>query len=238
MPCRSQSGWSRYPNPPNGGFGYPGTTPSVSASGTSNGIVWAHEKASDGSAVLHAYDAVNLGNDGFLNYLYDSTQAPSNRDQIGTAVKFVTPTICNGHVYVGTANSVAAFGLLTPVLGANVTSSVQVTLGALQYQPTTGHFVQSVTLKNIGGQSLNLPLSLILDNLSNNAALFNASGATSVTSLPSGSSFYINAPLTSPLAPGQSVTVGLTFIDTTDQPNPQAASISYNPRVIAGANGR
>jgi hypothetical protein len=185
---------------------------------------------------LHAYDAVNLGNDGFLNYLYDSTQAPSNRDHIGTAVKFVTPTICNGHVYVGAANSVAAFGLLTPVTGGNVISSVQVTRGALQYQPTTGHFVQSVTLTNIGGQNLNLPLSLVLDNLSNNAALFNASGATSAE-LPSGS-FYINAPLTSPLAPGQSVTVGLTFIDTTDQSHPQAASISYNPRVIAGAYGR
>ena len=217
--------------PGNQGFGFPGTTPSVSASGTSNGIVWAHEFASDGSAVLHAYDALNLG-----NYLYDSTQASSNRDHIGTAVKFVTPTICNGHVYVGTANSVAAFGLLTPVTGGNVISSVQVTRGALQYQPTTGLFVQSVTLKNIGGTNLNLPLSLVLDNLSNNAALSNASGATSAE-LPSGS-FYINAPLTSPLAPGQSVTVGLTFIDTTDQSNPQAASISYNPRVIVGAYGR
>src|SRR5262249_9596191 len=38
-------------------FGYPGATPSVSANGTDNGIVWAAENG--GLAVLHAYDATN-----------------------------------------------------------------------------------------------------------------------------------------------------------------------------------
>ncbi len=36
-------------------FGYPGTTPSISANGASNGIVWAIENSSP--AVLHAYNA-------------------------------------------------------------------------------------------------------------------------------------------------------------------------------------
>ena len=36
-------------------FGYPGATPSISANGTSNGIVWAIENSSP--AVLHAFDA-------------------------------------------------------------------------------------------------------------------------------------------------------------------------------------
>ena len=36
-------------------FTFPGTAPSVSANGTTNGIVWAHENTSP--AVLHAYDA-------------------------------------------------------------------------------------------------------------------------------------------------------------------------------------
>jgi len=39
-------------------FSYPGATPSVSANGTSNGIVWAVEN--NGPAILHAYDAATL----------------------------------------------------------------------------------------------------------------------------------------------------------------------------------
>jgi len=85
-------------------FEYPGTTPSVSANGTSNGIVWAHENTSP--AVLHAYAA-----GGLTNELYNSSQA-GTRDQFGAGNKFITPTIANGKVYVGTTNGVAVFGLL------------------------------------------------------------------------------------------------------------------------------
>ncbi len=87
-------------------FIYPGTTPSVSANGTSNGIVWAIEH-SDPEDVLHAYNAWNLANE-----LYNSSQARHNRDQFGTASHFGTPMIVNGKVYVGTVNGVAVFGLL------------------------------------------------------------------------------------------------------------------------------
>jgi hypothetical protein len=87
-------------------FTYPGTTPSVSANGLSNGIVWTIEH-SDPNDILHAYNARNLANE-----LYNSNQARNNRDQFGTASHFGTPTIVNGKVYVGTVNSVAVFGLL------------------------------------------------------------------------------------------------------------------------------
>ncbi len=86
------------------GFGYPGATPSVSANGTSNGIVWAVENNSP--AVLHAYNATNL------NELYNSNQASNGRDQFGAGNKFMTPMIVNGKVFVGTPNGVAVFGLL------------------------------------------------------------------------------------------------------------------------------
>jgi len=86
-------------------FAFPGTAPSVSANGTSNAIVWAHENASP--AVLHAYDAGNLAHE-----LYNSTQAAANRDHFGTGNKFITPTVADGKVFVGTTNSVAVFGLL------------------------------------------------------------------------------------------------------------------------------
>jgi len=87
-------------------FTYPGTTPSVSANGSSNGIVWAIEH-SDPNDVLHAYDARNLANE-----LYNSSQAPNQRDNFGSASHFGTPLIVNGKVYVGTTNGVIAFGLL------------------------------------------------------------------------------------------------------------------------------
>ena len=86
-------------------FVYPGTAPSVSANGTSGAIVWAHENSDP--AVLHAYDAANLAHE-----IYNSTQAAGNRDQFGTGNKYITPTVADGKVFVGTTNSVAVFGLL------------------------------------------------------------------------------------------------------------------------------
>jgi hypothetical protein len=85
-------------------FGYPGTTPSVSANGASNGIVWAAENTNP--AVLHAYNASTL------NELYNTNQASNARDQFGAGNKFITPMIVNGKVFVGTTNGVAVFGLL------------------------------------------------------------------------------------------------------------------------------
>lgn len=85
-------------------FGYPGTTPSISASGLTNGILWAVENGT--VAVLHAYDATNLATE-----LYNSSIA-AGRDQFGEGNKFITPMIANGKVYVGTTNGVAVFGLL------------------------------------------------------------------------------------------------------------------------------
>jgi hypothetical protein len=88
-------------------FGYPGTAPAISANGTANGIVWAHENAGSGAAVLHAYAASNLATE-----LYNSSQAANSRDAFGSGNKFITPTIADGKVLVGTTSGVAVFGLL------------------------------------------------------------------------------------------------------------------------------
>lgn len=85
-------------------FGYPGTTPGVSANGNSNGIVWATENTSP--AVLHAYAPTNLATE-----YYNSTQA-GGRDSFGAGNKFITPTIASGRVYVGTTTGVGVLGLL------------------------------------------------------------------------------------------------------------------------------
>jgi hypothetical protein len=86
-------------------FPYPGATPSISANGTHNGILWAVENSNP--AVLHAYDAGNLATE-----LYNSNQASNGRDQFGAGNKFITPTVINGKVYVGTTTGVGVFGLL------------------------------------------------------------------------------------------------------------------------------
>jgi hypothetical protein len=99
-------------------FAYPGTTPSVSANGTNNGIIWALEAVPGkwpnaptssplplGLGVLHAYNAANL------QEIYNSNQASNGRDQT-PANKFVTPLIVNGKVFVGTPIGVTEYGLL------------------------------------------------------------------------------------------------------------------------------
>ena len=97
-------------------FNMHGATPSLSANGTSNGIVWEIDNSTyngtnppaSGVAVLHAYDATNVANE-----LYNSSQAGS-RDQAGLALKFTVPTIANGRVFVSTANELDIYGLLGP----------------------------------------------------------------------------------------------------------------------------
>ena len=89
--------------------GFPGEVQSVSANGTSNGIVWSPEVdgfASGGPAILRAYNANDLSTP-----LYASNQA-GPRDTAGGGIKFSTPTIANGHVYLGTQIEVDVYGLL------------------------------------------------------------------------------------------------------------------------------
>src|SRR5262252_7468890 len=84
-------------------------TPSISANGTTNGIVWS------------------------LN-----TETNYNRDNPGNSVKFIVPTVVNGKVYVGSESQLSVFGLLngatqaaTPAISPSsqsFNSSVQVTI--------------------------------------------------------------------------------------------------------------
>ena len=84
-------------------YGFPGASPSISANGTSNGILWTIQASS--AAILRAYDATNVADE-----IYNSTQE-GTRDALGGSVKFTVPTVANGKVYVPTASAVAVFGL-------------------------------------------------------------------------------------------------------------------------------
>src|SRR5271165_3485088 len=130
--------------------GHYSPTPSVSANGATNGIVWTLETdnyASNGREILYAHNATNVG-----TLLYSSEQNVS-RDNPGNSVKFIVPTVVNGKVYAGSESQLSVFGLLsgqmqaaTPVLSPaseSFNTSVQVTItdstsGATIYYTTDG----------------------------------------------------------------------------------------------------
>jgi hypothetical protein len=92
-------------------FADPGATPSVSANGNKDAIVWAiATKSWNGPdtkpAVLYAFDATKLGDP-----IYTSEQN-SQRDHAALATRFVIPVVVNGRVYFGTRSEVEVYGLL------------------------------------------------------------------------------------------------------------------------------
>ncbi len=101
-------------------FYYPGPTPSISANGTTNGIVWAIQttQLDTTNEVLFAFDATNLA-----NLLY-SSNTNLGRDNPGPGDHYAVPTIANGKVYVGASGQLVVYGLLnsTPTVAAPVIS--------------------------------------------------------------------------------------------------------------------
>ncbi|HKN61700.1 MAG TPA: choice-of-anchor Q domain-containing protein [Candidatus Acidoferrales bacterium] len=93
----------------------------------------------------------------------------------------------------------------------------------------TGRYAQTVTLTNNSAVTIIGPISLVLDNLSGNAGLFNANGSTDGSWPPVGSP-YITANVN--LAPGQNTVLPLQFTD------PTHAAITYTTRVLAGPGAR
>jgi uncharacterized protein (TIGR03437 family) len=85
-----------------------GATPSISANGSANGIVWTIT-ADDGGRLL-ASDA------GDLSGLYDSNALPS--DHLPGYAEFSVPTIADGKVFAGSSNGVAIYGESVPDLPA------------------------------------------------------------------------------------------------------------------------
>ena len=92
-------------------FTDPGATPTVSANGSRDGIMWVVETKTwngrDRNAVLHAYDAANLATE-----LYSSETNPA-RDRAGQCTRFNIATVARGRVYIGAKGEVDVYGLLT-----------------------------------------------------------------------------------------------------------------------------
>jgi len=119
-------------------FGFSAPVPSISANGATAGILWGLDNSTFARTcsgglncqVLYAYDATDLA-----TLLYNSSQAANSRDVPGGAVKFATPIIANGKVYVGSQYAVSGFGRIT---------------SAVMLSPAPGTFAtaQSVTLSD------------------------------------------------------------------------------------------
>ncbi|MGA8763611.1 MAG: choice-of-anchor D domain-containing protein [Candidatus Sulfotelmatobacter sp.] len=130
------------------------STPSVSANGTSNGILWSVERkdilaAAPGNhtATLYAYDATNVA-----TTLYYSGQQQS-RDATGCGNKMQQPTIAKGKVYVGTQNELDVFGLLP---ASPTTPSPSITVPCFSFNATVGttSAAQTTKLTNLGPGNL------------------------------------------------------------------------------------
>lgn len=142
----------------------------------------------------------------------------------------------DGGLILATAGSssleVANVGLFQPVPAAtDVSSEVTVTRSGYVLNLATGRYAQTVTVTNSSANTISGPISLVLDNLSSNASLFNATGTTSFAA-PAGSPYITQFLSTGNLAPGQMASFSLQFTD------PTRAAITYTTRVLAGTGAR
>jgi V8-like Glu-specific endopeptidase len=144
-----------------------------------------------------------------------------------TPTPMPTPTAPDGQAPAATEGTGAAATTpsAAPVSG-DVTQSVQVSVGGVR-RSRGGRVVETLVLRNAGGQDIQGPLNLVLAGLDRRLRLVNASGRT--TKQSPGSPFVTAAvPGDGLLAPGDEVTVSLVFS------NPRHRSIPTTTQVFAG----
>jgi hypothetical protein len=191
-----------------------GSTPSISANGTNNGIVWAIERSDilsgapgNHPAVLYAYNASNVA-----TMLYNSRQSVQ-RDATGCGNKFQTATIAKGKVYVATQNELDVFG----VLPSNPTAPApNISNPCLSFTSSVGaaSAPQTTTLTNLGPGNLTIS-SVSVQGI--NPSEFNASNNC-------GSSLAVN----------KNCTITVTFTPSVSK-IPQQAYLQINDNAIGGA---
>ena len=225
-------------------FGFPGLTPAISASGTSNAILWAVDSSGNGTngaptgpAVLYAYDPSNLENE-----LWDSAKAASSRDQAGNAVKFVVPTIANGKVYMGAKNVLNVYGVLdlapaaaAPTFGpapgtytsAQNVSLLDTTSGATIYYtldgstPTTASTVYSNPLNISGSTTINAMASAV--GLNNSTV---STGTYTIQGSGTGSIGFVQSNYATPQS--SSATVNVSFPGAQSAGNLNVVVVGWN----------
>ena len=114
----------------------------------------------------------------------------------------------------------------SPACAPNITKNFNFAFSGFRLNSTTLRYQQIITLTNNTANLVPGPFTLVLGNLSTNAFLLNADGATSCNA-PLGAQFMrIN---TSGIPAGGSMSIGLEFDN-----NSTAAGITYAPIVLTG----
>jgi hypothetical protein len=123
---------------------------------------------------------------------------------------------------------VAVDGLETgsPGLIANASNAIQVTRSGYVRDRRTGTYAQRLTLTNVSSTTLSGPFFVVLDDMSANATLANASGT--IGTGPSGSPYVLVPGSSGVLSPGASLSVVLQISNPTNSP------IAYSPRLLNG----
>jgi hypothetical protein len=120
--------------------------------------------------------------------------------------------------------------LLTPQpCAADVSPHVKVELTRNRSKNADSHYQQVARLTNIGSSAIRGTISLVLDGLSQNITLLNASGVTSCA-LPVSPYLEVNVGRNGVFLPGERVTLVLRFDGKSRK------GITYSTRVLAGNN--
>jgi hypothetical protein len=187
---------------------YSGThSPSISANGNSNGILWAITGHT--TPQLLAFDAVSM------NLLY-STAQNKMRDKLPETAHWATQTVVNGKVFVATNNSLEAYGLFhiaTITGGAGQSATVATALpNAITVQatdPYTGQPFANATVNFSDGRkggSFN-PASAVTDQYGNASSSYTVPKKSGTYTLTISGNGFGNVTTSATATPGAAVTV-------------------------------
>lgn len=199
------------------------------ASQRGTGVVWAYTAAQSPftdavPGTLRAFDATDITKE-----IYNSDQN-SARDATGSFVKFVSPVVANGRVYVGNqSGSMEVYGLLCQ---SDQSDNLKIKLDRDgRDDQSTGRNTDTITITNRSGSSIAGPFSIVFTGLPAAVTVAGSAGVTSCAS-PAGSPWIAapDAPLW--LQNGQSFSVQVTFNQ------PDNLRLRYNPVVLAGSGGQ
>ena len=182
------------------GVGYSRNYPSsISANGTTNGILWLVTGNSGTAFTLRAFDPTNLATE-----FYDSDQA-GTRDTLSPPAHWATPTIANGKVYVGTQTQLVIYGLqgLAPIAAPTPTS-----LSFTGQNVGTTSAPRTITLTNTGSAMLAVSSVLITG--------------------PNAGDFEQTNDCSTNIAPGNYCTIDVTFSPTAANGRSGAVTITDN----------
>jgi len=229
---------------------YPGATPTISANGSTQGIVWAVDTfgyASNSPAVLWAHNASNIATP-----IYSSS-TNSTRDAAGVGVKFVVPTVANGKVYVGTNGEVDVYGLLngltqvnSPVFSpgsqtyANLVSVTitDATPGASIYYATNG--TPATTSSTLYTGPITVTSTETINAIATATGMLNSAQSSATYTNSSQASVVVFSEPTGTYTSAQTITLtdstaNSTIYYTIDGTTPTTSSISYTGPITVSA---